>query len=205
MALSLSGTDGIVTGNIKPLNITTATIADDNVTTAKILNANVTPAKLSQPMTLGTVVNVSGTSVDFTGIPSWIKKITVSLSGVSTSGTSVIELRLGSSSGVEATGYIGCCFFSQANSVGNLNLSSGFMLDGTVAATNSRSGTAIFSLITGNLWAGIGNFGCSDINRFNSFAGSKTVSGGTLDRISLTTVNGTDTFDAGSVNIMYEG
>lgn len=195
MALSLSGTTGIVTGNI----------ASDAVTTSQILNANVTPAKLSQPMTLGTVVNVSGTSVDFTSIPSWVKKITVSLSGVSTSGTSVIELRLGSSSGVEATGYIGCCFFSQASSVGNLNLSSGFMLDGTVAATNSRSGTAIFSLITGNLWAGIGNFGCSDIARFNSFAGSKTVSGGTLDRIILTTVNGTDTFDAGSVNIMYEG
>jgi hypothetical protein len=28
---------------------------------------------------------------------------------------------------------------------------------------------------------------------------------GALDRIRLTTVNGTDTFDAGSVNIIYEG
>jgi len=51
MALSLSGTTGIVTGNIAPLNITTATIADDNVTTAKILNANVTYGKLSNSAT----------------------------------------------------------------------------------------------------------------------------------------------------------
>jgi hypothetical protein len=28
---------------------------------------------------------------------------------------------------------------------------------------------------------------------------------GTLDRIRLTTVNGSDTFDAGSINIIYEG
>jgi len=34
-------------------------------------------------------------------------------------------------------------------------------------------------------------------------AGTKTISG-VLDRIRLTTVNGTDTFDAGSVNILYE-
>ena len=37
-----------------------------------------------------------------------------------------------------------------------------------------------------------------------SVTGAVSLSG-TLDRIRLTTVNGTDTFDAGSVNIMYEG
>jgi hypothetical protein len=48
MPLSLSGTTGIVTGNIAPLNITTATIASDAVTTVKILNENVTGAKIQQ-------------------------------------------------------------------------------------------------------------------------------------------------------------
>ena len=51
MALNLSGTTGIVTGNIAASNITTATIADANVTTAKILNANVTYNKLSNSAT----------------------------------------------------------------------------------------------------------------------------------------------------------
>jgi hypothetical protein len=34
--------------------------------------------------------------------------------------------------------------------------------------------------------------------------GSVTLSG-TLDRVRITTVSGTDTFDAGSINILYEG
>jgi hypothetical protein len=38
----------------------------------------------------------------------------------------------------------------------------------------------------------------------NVVSGSKTLAG-TLDRIRITTVNGTDTFDAGQINILYEG
>jgi hypothetical protein len=36
-----------------------------------------------------------------------------------------------------------------------------------------------------------------------SSSGTKSLSA-TLDRIRITTVNGTDTFDAGSINILYE-
>jgi hypothetical protein len=35
-------------------------------------------------------------------------------------------------------------------------------------------------------------------------AGNALALGGVLDRVRLTTVNGTDTFDAGTVNILYE-
>ena len=41
------------------------------------------------------VASTSGTSVDFTSIPSWVKRITVMFNGVSTSGTSNPLVQLG--------------------------------------------------------------------------------------------------------------
>jgi hypothetical protein len=212
------------TGTIATLNSTTGTIATLNSTTGTITNlsttlagdftissgtgtladGSITPAKLSQPLTQGTAVaSTSGTAIDFTGIPSWAKRITFSLYNVSANGTSPFEFRLGTSSGIEASGYSGINFFSQATSVGNIVLSTGFTIDGTTAAADVRSGAVIFTLIGSNVWSGIGNFGSTI--RFGSFGGAKPLTTGVLDRVRLTTQNGTDTFDAGSVNIMYEG
>ena len=212
MPISINGTGtiaGVSAGGLPDDCITTAEIASSAVTTAKILDANITSAKLAQPMTLDTAkaYNWNGlttnTSLDFTGIPSWAKKITFSLYNVSANGTSPFEFRLGTSSGIEASGYVGINFFSQAASVGNITLSTGFTIDGTFAAADLHSGTAIFTLIGSNVWSGIGNFGSA--TRFGSFGGAKPLTTGVLDRVRLTTQNGTDTFDAGSVNIMYEG
>ena len=55
-------------------------------------------------MRLETAKTATGTSVDFTGIPGWAKKITVMLNGVSTNGTSIPVVRLGSGT-VQTTGY----------------------------------------------------------------------------------------------------
>ena len=44
------------------------------------------------------VASTSGTSIDFTGIPSWVKRITVMFNGVSTSGTSFKQIQIGSGS-----------------------------------------------------------------------------------------------------------
>ncbi len=58
--------------------------------------------------------------------------------------------------------------------------------------------------MSGNTWEAIGlvyDFGDSSNS---TVVGGKTLSA-ILDRIRLTTVNGTDTFDAGQINIMYEG
>jgi hypothetical protein len=176
--------------------------ASGNVTTT-LANGIVTPAKLSQPMTLMTGQNATGTSIDFTGIPSWAKRITFSLYNVSASGTSNFEFRLGTSSGIEASGYSGINFFSQASSVGNTVLSTGFTIDGTFAAADVHSGAVIFTSLGSNVWSGIGNFGSA--TRFGSFGGTKALTTGVLDRVRLTTQNGTDTFDAGSANVLYEG
>jgi len=182
-----------------------ATLDSNVVTTAKILDANVTPAKLSQPLTLATAQNsTSGTSIDFTSIPSWVKRITVMLQGVSTSGTSVIVIQLGDSGGIENTGYIAHSGVIQNSSVGSSDYTTGFGIADANAAAHSHSGSIIFSLLENstNSWVANGSVRQAS-NIIAIVAGSKSLSG-VLDRVRITTVNGTDTFDAGKINIIYE-
>ena len=183
----------------------TVVVADGEVTTAKIVDANVTPAKLSQPLTLATAQNTtSGTSIDFTGIPSWAKRIAVMLSGVSTSGTSGVIIQLGTSSGIENTNYFSytASIISPSSAAAGAT-TTGFSVGfGTSGA--ARNGCASLHLLTGNSWVYTGLFSDGSVTGVAQTAGAKATAA-TLDRVRLTTVNGTDTFDAGSVNIMYEG
>ncbi len=60
-----------------------------------------------QPLVSGTSQNTtSGTSIDFTSIPSWVRRITVLYNGVSTSGSSALIVQIGAGS-IIATGYTG--------------------------------------------------------------------------------------------------
>ena len=157
-------------------------------------------------ITLDTAKTATGTTVDFTGIPSWVKRITVLFGGVSTSGTSHILLQIGDSGGIEATGYAGGAGASTSSGVTGANsVASGYEIEsGNTSAAAVRHGTATISLLDGNTWVAHGVVGSPTFSGVFSFGGSKTLSG-TLDRIRVTTVNGTDTFDAGTINIMYEG
>jgi hypothetical protein len=160
------------------------------------------------PIVSGTAVTASGTSVDFTSIPSWVKRITVMFSGVSLSGTSVPLVQLGDSGGVETTGYIsGSASARDATATIGGNSTAGFIVYIGNAATNFFYGTVRIEKINGNIWiASIsGTAGSSGSPSSNGISGggNKTVSA-TLDRIRITTVNGTDTFDAGTINILYE-
>jgi hypothetical protein len=145
------------------------------------------------------VASTSGTSIDFTGIPSWAKRITVMLNAVSGSGTSNFMIQLGDSGGVETTGYTGA-----VNRESNiLGFSTGFILMFNTSAVNTHIIPVVINNVNANNWM------CSFIStRSDTYvsygAGSKELSA-TLDRVRITTVNGTDTFDAGSINIMYEG
>lgn len=151
----------------------------------------------------GTVVaSTSGTSIDFNGIPSWVKRITVMFSGVSTNGSSIIQVQIGTSGGIQNTGYASGAWLANTS---NSNSTTGFIVSGTMSAAyafdgnltlallNSATGLWSFNSVLSGSTAGINSIG----------AGSKTLSG-TLDRVRITTVNGTDTFDAGSINILYE-
>lgn len=147
------------------------------------------------------VASTSGTSIDFTGIPSWAKRITVMFNGVSTNGSSTIRLQLGDSGGVETTGYAGTCT-QIGSTVSTIYSTSGFDSTGDTSSTQTRNGQFVFSLLGSNTWALIGAYNIGSAFQY-LFCGTKTLSD-TLDRVRITTVNGTDTFDAGSINILYE-
>jgi len=156
------------------------------------------------PLVAGTAVaSTSGTSIDFTSIPSWVKRITVMFNGVSTNGASIVLIQLGSGS-AETTGYLGAGV-SVAGAVVTTNYTTGFGLGatGNTAASTVRQGSVIISLLNSNIWTCTGAVADSGNAASTITAGSKTTSG-VLDRVRITTVNGTDTFDAGSINILYE-
>lgn len=148
------------------------------------------------------VASTSGTSIDFTGIPSWAKRITVMFNGVSTNGSSQVIIQLGDSGGVETSGYIGAASYTAAAAT---SWSSGIMWADTSSAVAAylRHGTFVISNLTSNVWTAFGVTANSIGNNFIT-SGTKELSA-TLDRVRITTVNGTDTFDAGTINIIYEG
>jgi hypothetical protein len=156
-------------------------------------------------ITSGTsVASTSGVSIDFTGIPSWAKRVTVMFSGVSTSGTSAPIVRFGAGT-VQTTGYASTSSAIAASSSGSESLdTSGFKFSGGANSTAIRHGTITATLIGSSIWSVFGITGQSDVQYTTMIGGSVTLSG-TLDRVRITTVNGTDTFDAGSINILYEG
>jgi hypothetical protein len=157
------------------------------------------------PFTAGTAVaSTSGTSIDFTSIPSWVKRITVMFSGVSTNGTSLPQIQLGDAGGIEATSYTSVA--SGASGAGYFVTSTtGFLVAYTssITAAGTLYGAAVITKIDGNSWVYQGNLYGTAQTVCISCSGGKTLSD-TLTQIRITTVNGTDTFDAGSINILYE-
>jgi hypothetical protein len=179
----------------------TGDVTISNAGVTAIGSAKVTPTMLTQPLTLATAqATTSGTSIDFTGIPSWVKRVTIILRGVSTSATSEKLIQLGAGS-VTTSGYAATSS-AVAGSVATMQSTAGFPIFSVLAA-DAISGALTFDNVTGNTWVGHGVV-TSNTSSTLMQAGSIALSA-TLDRIRLTTVNGTDTFDAGSVNIMYEG
>ena len=180
------------------------TLATNNPTSNYSVELPNTNGRLAT-MQLATAQTASGTSVDFTDIPSWAKRITVMFSGVSANGTSILQIQLGTSGGVEASGYLGIITqFQGAFTGANTNLTNGFLLSTSAVATDVEHGAIYINNISSNTWCANGSIGRSNTTNSSLLSGSKVLSG-TLDRIRITTVNGTDTFDAGTINIMYEG
>lgn len=150
------------------------------------------------PLVSETAKSATGTSVDFTGIPSWVKRITVIFSGVSTSGTSGFGIRIGSSSGVESTGYQSTSVRT-ASSLATVTSTTEFNFASALAA-DVISGSASLSLIGASTWVIDGLVSWS--SGVVMTAGSKTITG-TMSVVSVVALGGS-TFDAGTINILYE-
>jgi hypothetical protein len=181
-------------------------VLQNNGTTRLTVNASgvtiptLTATTVTGTITQGTAVaSTSGTSIDFTGIPSWAKKITVMFDNLSCNATFSPTLRLGTSSGFEATGYNGGIVLSD----GSLGSTVGIiMAETSLVAAATLSGHIVISLLNNNTWAyAINGYALS---AGYAGGGTKTLAA-TLDRLRITTTQGTPTFDLGSINIQYEG
>ena len=157
-----------------------------------------------QRITQGTAVaSTSGTSISFTALPSWVKRITIMLRSVSTSGTANPLFQLGTGSTTYTTsGYLGAGSSLDASTVSTAAFTAGFGLNISSAA-NVIHGSIVITNIDSNIWVASGVFARSDAN--TTTTGGSVSLGAALTAVRVTTSNGTDTFDAGSINILYEG
>jgi hypothetical protein len=151
------------------------------------------------------VASTSGTSIDFTGIPSGVKRITVMFNGVSLNGSAHLLIQLGTSGTPTTSGYTSTSeYLYAATSFGGTSSTSGF-----VAQNGSPSyvwfGSYILSNVSSNNWVGqsVTSSTATGVNLVIMGAGGVSL-GGTLNMVRITTSNGTDAFDAGSINILYE-
>lgn len=163
----------------------------------------VTTSSLPNPLTSGTAVaSTSGTAIDFTGIPSWVKRVTITIAGVkqNNSGANPFKFRLGTSGGIVSSGYVGSAGYFGGGPA-SVPASDGFDV---YFDTNTffYSGSLVLTNVSGNVWVGAGTFG--QTQGYQLVAASYIDLGAALTQVRFTTSNGTNTFTAGSINIMYE-
>lgn len=164
----------------------------------------------TQSPTLGTEVDATNsgaddlTVIDFTSLPSWAQIILVQFSGISTTGTSDILIQIGTSGSPETTNYLGSGIALGASSLAGAQYTSGFGIN-IFSAARILHGTLIISLedAANYTWSASGIMGASDTTGTYVISGGKTLSAA-LDMVRVTTVGGSDTFDNGNLNILYE-
>ena len=159
-------------------------------------------------ITSGTAqASTSGTSIDFTGIPSWVKRITVMFNAVSLSGSSTIRIQLGTGSTTYTTsGYVTFGVTFSSGGLGGATDTGGFPIgqNQTSGGVTTYGGNCIITNVTGNIWSSMGIMGGSSTTNGGQIGAGSVPLSAALTAVRVTTVNGTDTFDAGSINILYE-
>ena len=191
MAITLSGDSP---------NLTSASLTTPTLTSPTFAG---TPAGVGVLTSMTAQASTSGTSIDFTSIPSWVKRITVMFDSVSTNGTAQPLFQLGAGS-VTTSGYVTTSTRLQDSiSPAVASSTAGFILNGG-SASNAISGAIQISNLTGNIWVAQGVFAATAVSTLSFTSSGISTLSGTLDRVRITTTNGTDTFDAGSINILYE-
>ena len=179
---------------------TTAEAQTATDTARAITPAGLKAAQIVQP----SAPTVTGTAIDFTSIPSWVKRVTVLFSGLSGSGTSNFMVQLGTASGFETSGYSGIAVRDGGSgNVYSSAFSSGFLLRDSVAAANTYFGRMVFERIDSTTWVATGTNTRAATDESAFMNGAKTLSGA-LTQVRFTTVGGADTFDAGAINCLYE-
>ena len=193
--------------NTTTSGIITATLTADSSPYLELQQNGVTFRTLGNDSQLvsGVAVSASGTAVDFTGIPSYAKRITVMFQGVSTTGTSNYVVRIGNST-FTITGYVSAMTYvntTPSNSTVGTSDTTGYILTRDTGATVSFTGEMRICLLSNYVY--VATFNAIGGTGGPTYQGSGFLNlGSVLDRVRITTLGGTDTFDAGTVNIMWE-
>ena len=177
-----------------------------------LTNASLTTPTLTSPTFAGTPsgsiitsmtaqASTSGTSIDFTSIPSWVKRVTVMYQGISVNGTANLIIQVGAGS-VTTSGYTSTLSLAVNATLSTTTSTSGLLFASASSASFAYSGQLILSTLGSNRWVCSVNTNEDASARAMFGAGSITL-GGALDRVRITTT-GSDTFDAGTINILYE-
>lgn len=146
--------------------------------------------------------STSGAAVQFPDIPAWVRRITLAINGVSTSGGANILVQLGTGGTPTTSGYVSESVFSSASGVVPISSAAGIPIFNNAASYN-HYGQLVFTNISGNTWLASGQFVSTGTTGAIISGGVVTLSG-VLNYLRMVTANGTDTFDAGSVNLFYE-
>jgi hypothetical protein len=167
-------------------------------------DSNSSRAQLQRIATATAVASTSGTSIDFTGIPAFVKRITVMMQGMSTSGGSYKQIRF-TDSVLKTSGYTSTSSLIYGNNLCITEAATTGFFIRSDGASEALNGCYVFNLLNPStfLWSGFGVVSDSGSRSWQQ-SGVVTMASA-VTAVRITTVNGTDTFDAGSINIMYEG
>lgn len=194
---------GLTMATSKLLGRTTAsTGAVEEITVGTGLTLSGGALSANSQITAMTAKSLTGTAVDFTGIPAGVKRITVSFAGASGTGTSLILVQIGAGS-VQASGYTSASVTTGGGAAGFGSTSTAGLCIYNGAASNIYNGHVVLTNITGDTWSASHCLG--QANNFLVCGGGSVTLSGALDRLRLTFANGTDSFDAGTVNLFLEG
>ena len=179
--------------------------SDTQTLTNKTLGSGT--ALSSSIVSSGTAVLASGTSVSFTGLPSCVKRVTILFNAVSTSGSSAFLVQLGTggtptytTSGYSAYGVT----LASATLAGDVN-TTGFPIGKNSVSTNTYGGSIVLTNVNSNLWSVNGFIASAGTVSNSGLLGAGSVNiGATLTALTIKATNGTDTFSAGTINILYE-
>ena len=172
----------------------------DNST--KVATTAYVDGKVGDKIVLGTAVSAGGTSVDFTNLPSWVKKVTITFVDVSLTSTADYLIQLGTASSIVSSGYSSLCITANASAAAaGANNTTGFVWQSN-SGSNIERGKMELIKHSGNTWIAT-MLGSPQLSGARFGAGNITLSAA-LTRARITNT-GSNTFDGGTINIMYEG
>jgi hypothetical protein len=158
---------------------------------------------LTQPLTgpnVATAAGATSLSLASGAIPSYTRRITLAINGLSLSGSANILLQLGSTT-IQTSGYVSFGSRMGPGSTGGLASTAGIILP-IASNTETMNGEVILTKgTTGNVWTASGVL--SSAAQGYLVSGSVTLAG-VLNIMRLFTTNGTDTFAAGTVGAYFE-